>query len=97
MSEQFTVLCIIFLVTGSVEDRETTDRKRRMMWSKAEVAAVMKHFKFHITKGHLATKSECLQCKKAEEPVLNNRSVQNIRDFVRNRGITLKRRSQSES
>ncbi|XP_073667997.1 uncharacterized protein [Paramisgurnus dabryanus] len=83
-------------VIGSVEHRGTADKKKRM-WSKAEVAAVMRHFKVHIVKGNLATKSECLQCKSAEEPVLQNRSVQNIRDFVRNRGITAKRRSQYES
>ncbi|KAI2643767.1 Lipid-A-disaccharide synthase [Labeo rohita] len=79
-------------VTGKAGHPDTT-RKRRIQWSKAEVAAVLKHFKHHIAKGHLASKSECLQCKNAEEPVLKNRSVQNIRDFVRNRGVTLKRRS----
>lgn len=79
-------------MTESVEHRG-----KKRTWSKAEVAAVIRHFKVHIAKGHLATKSECLQCKSAEEHVLQNRSVQNIRDFVRNRGITAKRRSQYES
>ena len=48
-------------------------------WSKEEVAAVMRHFKGHITR-YLATKEECRQCHTAEEPVLQNRTVQNIRD-----------------
>ncbi|XP_067310638.1 uncharacterized protein [Pseudorasbora parva] len=76
---------------------ERVENRGKRMWSKAEVAAVNRHFKNHIAKGHLATKSECLQCKSAEEHVLQYRSVQNIRDFVRNRGITAKRRSQYES
>lgn len=50
----------------------------------------MKHFKAHITNGRLATMGECQQCKDAEDPVLAGRTAQNIRDFVRNRGITFK-------
>lgn len=61
------------------------------MWSKAEVAAVMRHFKDHINEGKLATKNECSHCKLVEDPVLAGRTVQNIRDFVRNRGLTAKR------
>lgn len=64
-----------------------------MQWSPKEVAAIMRHFKHHILKGKLATMIECQQCKKAEHPVLASRSVQNIRDFVRNRGVTLKKQS----
>lgn len=60
-------------------------------WSKVEVSAVMKHFKIHIAKGHLASKLECEQCKRAEHPVLTDRTIQNIRDFVRNRGVMFKR------
>lgn len=65
-----------------------------MCWSNAEISAVMKHFKAHISKGKLATLTECQQCKTAEDPVLARRSAQNIRDFVRNRGINLKRKAQ---
>ena len=61
-------------------------------WSKTEVGAVMKHFKTHISKGHLATKLECEQCKVSEHPVLSDRTPQNIRDFVRNRGLMFKRK-----
>ncbi|KAL6479743.1 hypothetical protein MHYP_G00107760 [Metynnis hypsauchen] len=68
-------------------------KKTRTQWSKQEVKAVMKHFKPHITKGKLATMAECQQCKDAEDPVLAGRTLQNIRDFVRNRGITFKKNS----
>ncbi|KAG8001735.1 hypothetical protein GBF38_010519, partial [Nibea albiflora] len=68
-------------------------RKQKRQWSPKEVAAIMRHFKRHILKGKLATMIECQQCKKAEDPVLASRSVQNIRDFVRNRGVTLKKQS----
>ncbi|XP_048830876.1 uncharacterized protein LOC125725220 isoform X8 [Brienomyrus brachyistius] len=74
---------------------KTSKKKSRTQWSKQEVTAVLKHFKDHITKGKLATMAECQQCKSAEDPVLAGRTVQNIRDFVRNRGITLKRKTMS--
>lgn len=67
---------------------------QKVCWSTAEVTAVMKHFKSHITKGKLATLSECQQCKTAEDPILARRTAQNIRDFVRNQGISLKRKTQ---
>ncbi|XP_062419595.1 uncharacterized protein LOC134132279 isoform X3 [Pungitius pungitius] len=70
-------------VTSSKEVRRRYIKKS---WSKMEVSAVMKHFKAHILKGHLATKMECEQCKLAEDHILKGRTVQNIRDFVRNRG-----------
>lgn len=61
-------------------------------WRKMEISAVMKHFKTHIANGDLATKLECEQCKIAEHPALKDRSLQNIRDFVRNRGLAVKRK-----
>ncbi|XP_062417130.1 helicase ARIP4-like isoform X2 [Pungitius pungitius] len=69
-----------------LETREVRRRYIKKSWSKMEVSAVMKHFKAHILKGHLATKMECEQCKLAEDHILKGRTVQNIRDFVRNRG-----------
>ncbi|KAK2837561.1 hypothetical protein Q5P01_014773 [Channa striata] len=66
----------------------------RRAWSKAEVSAVMRHFRGHILKGKVATKNECRQCKLAEGAALEGRTLQNIRDFVRTRGKTLKRQSQ---
>ncbi|XP_031170341.1 uncharacterized protein LOC116060748 [Sander lucioperca] len=82
---------------GNYADKEHGSRRvAKKVWSKAEVAAVMRHFKDHISRGKLATKTECSHCKLVEDPVLAQRTVQNIRDFVRNRGITAKRQSQNE-
>lgn len=80
----------------SEAETENPRRGQKVSWSNAEVTAVMKHFKGHIAKGKLATMTECQQCKTAEDPVLVRRSAQNIRDFVRNRGISLKRKTQSK-
>ncbi|XP_052406655.1 uncharacterized protein LOC127952310 [Carassius gibelio] len=80
----------------SEAETENPRRGQKVSWSNAEVTAVMKHFKGHIAKGKLATLTECQQCKSAEDPVLVRRSAQNIRDFVRNRGISLKRKTQSK-
>ncbi|XP_057692100.1 uncharacterized protein LOC130915906 isoform X1 [Corythoichthys intestinalis] len=72
--------------------REIKRRKYvKRPWSNAEISAVMKFFKTHIEKGKLASKIECEQCKLAEDPILKNRTLQNIRDFVRNRGLKLKK------
>lgn len=68
-------------------------KQKKHPWSPIEVAAVMRDFAEHIKKGKLATMIECQQCKKAEDPALAGRSIQNIRDFVRNRGVTLKRKN----
>ncbi|MED6252725.1 hypothetical protein ATANTOWER_015997 [Ataeniobius toweri] len=74
----------------------TSRRQPKKPWSRAEVSAVMRHFKAHISKGKLATKNECNDCKLVEGPVLVQRTAQNIRDFVRNRGITAKRQAQKQ-
>ncbi len=84
-----TNVCIVLFVL--VAGRQKPNRGARRPWSNAEASAVMKHFKLHIAKGHLASLRECELCKKCE-PVLQNRTLQNIRDFVRNRGLTLKRK-----
>ncbi|XP_052409540.1 uncharacterized protein LOC127955927 isoform X1 [Carassius gibelio] len=77
------------------ETESSTEAKSRRIgkrpWSPNEVKAVMKHFKGHISKGLLVTTAECKQCKAAEDPILRERTVQNIRDFVRNRGLRLKK------
>lgn len=52
----------------------------------------MKHFKEHIYSGRLATLPECRRAQMMEEPVLNGRSIQKIKDFVRNYGISLQRK-----
>nr|XP_054592993.1 uncharacterized protein LOC129152259 isoform X2 [Nothobranchius furzeri]XP_054592994.1 uncharacterized protein LOC129152259 isoform X2 [Nothobranchius furzeri] len=71
---------------------ENARRAKKNPWSPMEVAAVLRHFNEHIKKGKLATMIECQQCKKAEDPTLAGRSTQHIRDFVRNRGLTLKKK-----
>ncbi|XP_046692025.1 uncharacterized protein LOC124376792 isoform X3 [Silurus meridionalis] len=73
-------------------ERVDARRQQKRIWSPTEVSAVMRHFRHHIARGKLATKIECQQCKNAEHPALASRSVQNIRDFVRNRGLTLKKK-----
>ncbi|CAI5690130.1 unnamed protein product [Oreochromis niloticus] len=74
---------------------ENARRVKKHPWSPTEVAAIMKHFGEHIKKGKLATIIECQQCKTAEDPALAGRSIQNIRDFVRNRGVSLKKKRKS--
>ncbi|XP_067280128.1 uncharacterized protein [Pseudorasbora parva] len=66
-------------------------RRAKHQWSAVEVAAVMRHFGEHVKKGKLATMIECQQCKEAEDPVLAGRSILNIRDLVRNRGVKEKK------
>lgn len=84
-----------FLIVLQKNDEDVTDprRKQKKKWSPAEVAAVMRHFDRIIKKGKTVSKVECEQCKTAEHPILENRTIQNIRDFVRNRGTTLKKKS----
>ncbi|XP_047189259.1 uncharacterized protein LOC118313196 isoform X2 [Scophthalmus maximus] len=81
---------------GKVDHREAGARRLcpKRVWIKAEVAAVMRYFSKQIKEGKLATKAECSHCKEVEGPVLAERTVQNIRDFVRNRGRAAKRQQQ---
>ncbi|XP_062264786.1 uncharacterized protein LOC133971452 isoform X2 [Platichthys flesus] len=81
---------------GKTHQEHDSRKVKKKIWSKAEVAAVMRHFKSHIIKGRLATKYECSHCKMVEGSVLAQRTVQNIRDFVRNRGITAKRQTEQQ-
>ncbi|XP_043978900.1 uncharacterized protein LOC122834482 isoform X2 [Gambusia affinis] len=85
-------------IVPSVEETSSVAPRRqpKKPWSSAEISAVMRHFKAHIGKGKLATKNECNHCKLVEGPVLAQRTAQNIRDFVRNRGITAKRQAQKK-
>lgn len=87
------MLCVFIddLFVCFVVSLENARRAQKRQWSPKEVAAVMRHFGGHIAKGKLATMIECKQCKTAEDPTLVGRSVQNIRDFVRNRGTKKKK------
>ncbi|MEQ2258310.1 hypothetical protein XENORESO_015618, partial [Xenotaenia resolanae] len=75
-------------------EKDHPQRNQKRPWSPAEIAAVMRHFRKHIDTGKLASFLEIEQCQKAEHPALQSRSLQNIRDFVRNRGITKKKKQQ---
>ncbi|XP_039530556.1 E3 SUMO-protein ligase ZBED1-like [Pimephales promelas] len=66
------------------ENNVSSRGKPKSAWTKVEVNAVMRHFRSHISEGHLASMREFEVCKRCEHPVLQNRTVQNIRDFVRN-------------
>ncbi|CAB1419147.1 unnamed protein product, partial [Pleuronectes platessa] len=81
---------------GKTHQEHHSRKVKKKIWSKAEEAAVMRHFKAYILKGRLATKHECSHCKMVEGSVLAQRTVQNIRDFVRNRGTTAKRKAEQQ-
>ncbi|XP_075888849.1 uncharacterized protein LOC142892521 [Nelusetta ayraudi] len=80
--------------TKSIEQRRSGRTKRnccpnRTPWTTKEVNAVMRHFSDHIKKGKLTSKRECEICKTSES-ALKERTIQNVRDFVRNKGLTQK-------
>lgn len=81
------------VILENSDERDNARRKQKRIWSPTEIAAVLRHFRDHVARGKLASKIECQQCKTAEHPALANRSLQNIRDFVRNRGLTLKKKN----
>ncbi|XP_026800057.3 uncharacterized protein LOC113545103 isoform X3 [Pangasianodon hypophthalmus] len=66
--------------------------KKKVLWTREEKIAIMKHFKKHIYYGRLATVKESRRCQMLEQPVLNGRTIQKIRDFVRNAGISFKKK-----
>ncbi|KAL7872896.1 hypothetical protein AOLI_G00119670 [Acnodon oligacanthus] len=80
---------------------EKTDEPRKKCikkpWTTAERAAVMKYFEKHIYLGKLASVPECQRCLVLEQPVLSRRTTQNIKDFVRNAGISLMRAKAAEA
>ncbi|XP_041931391.1 uncharacterized protein LOC121694991 isoform X7 [Alosa sapidissima] len=75
-----------------VSSRRCTKRP----WSEEEIQAVMKHLRPFVENGVTATSGQCLECKEKEHPILETRSIQNIRDFVRNRGLAFKRHSNAK-
>lgn len=77
-------------------EMEDPRRKQKRPWSPKEIAAVMRHFQEHIANGKLATVVEIKQCRSGEHPTLASRPVQNIMDFVRNRGLIQKRKKQQK-
>ncbi|KAL4003968.1 uncharacterized protein LOC109199804 isoform X1 [Oreochromis niloticus] len=71
--------------------RVSSRRCVKRPWSEEEIGAVMKHMKPFIENGITVTNQQCLKCKEKEQPILETRSIQNIRDFVRNRGLAFKK------
>nr|XP_023656329.1 uncharacterized protein LOC111838017 isoform X1 [Paramormyrops kingsleyae] len=80
---------------NAATERKGSVRQRHIKrsWSSTEVEAVMRHFKGHVRRGISASVTECKVCKTAEAAILKNRTVQNIRDFVRNRGLSFKKQN----
>ena len=76
------LFCVIFYFAyfpGKASGEEHGSRRaKKKVWSKVEVAAVMRHFKDPIRKGKLASKNECSHCKQVEGPALAQRTVRNI-------------------
>ncbi|XP_051551576.1 uncharacterized protein LOC127439363 [Myxocyprinus asiaticus] len=83
--------CEQSVILENSAERDNARRKQKQVWSQTEIAAVIRHFQNHIARGKLTSQIECQQCKNAEHPALASRSVQNIRDILRNRGLTLKK------
>ncbi|ROI46639.1 N-lysine methyltransferase KMT5A [Anabarilius grahami] len=76
--------------------RVSSRRCVKRPWSEEEIQAVMKHMRPFIENSVTVTNEQCLKCKEKEQPILEARSIQNIRDFVRNRGLAFKRRSNAK-
>ncbi|KAK9977305.1 hypothetical protein ABG768_019126, partial [Culter alburnus] len=76
--------------------RVSSRRCVKRPWSEEEIQAVMKHMRPFIENSVTVTNEQCLKCKEKEQPILETRSIQNIRDFVRNRGLAFKKRSNAK-
>ncbi|XP_028306998.1 uncharacterized protein LOC114465886 isoform X2 [Gouania willdenowi] len=76
--------------------RVSSRRCVKKPWTEKEIQAVMKHMRPFIENGLTATIQQCLKCREKEHPILETRSIQNIRDFVRNRGVAFKRHSEAK-
>lgn len=89
----------IFNAENPVSARKLADQQPRktVPWTRKEKIAIMKHFKKHLYYGRLASVPEARRCQMLEQPVLNGRTIQNIKDFVRNAGISLRRKRASTS
>ena len=85
---------LIFVVLFNTGKRIPSKRRPcvKRPWSEMETKAVMKHMKPYILNGLLVTSAQCALCKDEEHPVLEGRTIQNIRDFVRNNGLKKKKK-----
>ncbi|ROL53303.1 hypothetical protein DPX16_23820 [Anabarilius grahami] len=69
--------------------RVSSRRCVKRPWSEEEIQAVMKHIRPFIENCVTVTSEQCLKCKEKEQPILETRSIQNIRDFVCNRAFKM--------
>jgi hypothetical protein len=63
-----------------------------MPWSEEEKAAVNRHFKRHICMANVPNKMEVMVCQN-DEPILRSREWRQVKDYVRNQGVTLARKA----
>ncbi|CAB1437183.1 unnamed protein product [Pleuronectes platessa] len=76
---------------GKTHQEHHSRKVKKKIWSKAEEAAVMRHFKAYILKGRLATKHECSHCKMVEGSVLAQRTVAKYKGLCEKPGNNCKR------
>ncbi|TSM77406.1 Histone-lysine N-methyltransferase pr-set7 [Bagarius yarrelli] len=81
--------------TSKEQQNKSTSKEQqnnKKKWTEEEQNAIMKHFKRHIYYGKLATIQESRRCQMLEQPVLDGRTIQKIRDFVRNAGVSVRKK-----
>ncbi|XP_054898305.1 uncharacterized protein LOC129367697 [Poeciliopsis prolifica] len=66
-------------------------QKKRVKWNKEEVQAVEKTLMDWIDSGKVPGKAQCMKCIETSCPVLNNRTWQGVKFYVKNRIDALKR------
>ncbi|XP_040928109.1 uncharacterized protein LOC114861677 isoform X2 [Betta splendens] len=80
------------LHTKSVKSRSKGSQiKDKRKWGEAEVKAVEKHLMRFIQEHKVPQKDDCLACLSAEPGALRKRTWKAVKDYVRNRSITLQR------
>ncbi|TRY56588.1 hypothetical protein DNTS_008415 [Danionella cerebrum] len=97
--ENFAALTLASPHLSETAAQDTHVSSRRCVkrpWSEEEIHAVMKHMRPFIENGVTVTNGQCLNCKEKEPHVLEKRTIQNIRDFVRNRGLAFKKHSNAK-
>ncbi|XP_036002156.1 uncharacterized protein LOC118565660 isoform X2 [Fundulus heteroclitus] len=77
----------------SSQPRKDSSRKKRKMWSKAEVHAVEQKLMHNIKTGKVPGKAQCLECIHAFPDALKGRTWDAVKYYVKNRIDTWKRRS----
>ncbi|XP_029017005.1 uncharacterized protein LOC114861679 isoform X3 [Betta splendens] len=65
--------------------------KDKRKWEESEVKAVEKHLMRFIQEHKVPQKDDCLACLSAEPGALRKRTWKAVKDYVRNRSITLQR------